>query len=128
MRCLEPVFGTCGGGLSRRWLPANRSREYGPDAAGWSSALTLQRRCELPVIIEFPRIDDRLAGMRARYGVAVGAGKLVRYDLESGTAEEHSFGTAAAPGGPAEAVFAPADFRRGRTLRSGESTTSDRRR
>jgi carotenoid cleavage dioxygenase-like enzyme len=59
--------------------------------------------------IEFPRIDDRLAGMPARYGVTVGAGKLVRHDLESGTAEEHSFGAVAAPGGPAEAVFAPAD-------------------
>jgi carotenoid cleavage dioxygenase len=53
--------------------------------------------------IEFPRMDDRLAGMPARYGVTVGAGKLVRYDLERGTAEEHSFDT----GRPAEAVFAP---------------------
>jgi len=34
--------------------------------------------------------------------------RLVRYDLERGTAEEHSFGTDAEPGGPGEAVFAPA--------------------
>jgi hypothetical protein len=46
--------------------------------------------------------------MLARYGVTVGAGKLVRYDLETRTAEEHSFDTAAAPDGPAEVVFAPA--------------------
>ena len=32
----------------------------------------------------------------------------MRYDLERGTAEEHSFGTASEPGGPAEAAFAPA--------------------
>ena len=54
-------------------------------------------------------MDDRRAGVPARYGLTVGTGKLVRYDLEHGTAEEHSFGTATTPGGPAEAVFAPAD-------------------
>jgi carotenoid cleavage dioxygenase-like enzyme len=59
--------------------------------------------------VEFPRIDDRLLGMPARYGVTMGAGKLVRYDLERGIAEEHSFGTVAEPGGPGEALFAPAD-------------------
>lgn len=59
--------------------------------------------------VEFPRIDDRLIGLPARYGVTVGSGKLVRYDLERGTAEEHSFGTATQPGGPGEAVFAPAN-------------------
>jgi carotenoid cleavage dioxygenase len=58
--------------------------------------------------VEFPRIDDRLVGLPARYGVTVGMGKLVRYDLERGSAEEHSFGTATKPGGPGEAVFAPA--------------------
>ena len=31
--------------------------------------------------VEFPRIDDRLIGLPARYGVTVGSGKLVRYDL-----------------------------------------------
>jgi carotenoid cleavage dioxygenase len=31
----------------------------------------------------------------------------VRYDLDSGSAIEHSFGTASAPGGPGEAVFVP---------------------
>jgi carotenoid cleavage dioxygenase-like enzyme len=53
---------------------------------------------------EFPRIDDRLAGLPARYAVAVGGASLLRYDLATGAAEEHSFGT----GGPGEAVFVPA--------------------
>jgi carotenoid cleavage dioxygenase-like enzyme len=50
--------------------------------------------------VEFPRIDDRLVGLPARYGVTVGMGKLVRYDLERAAAEEHSFDTATKPGGP----------------------------
>lgn len=57
--------------------------------------------------VEFPRIDDRLAGLPARYSVSVGTNKLVRYDLEAGSAEEHSFGTSASPGWPGEAVFVP---------------------
>ena len=48
--------------------------------------------------VEFPRIDDRPIGFPARYGVTVGSGKPVRYDLARGTAEEHSFGTATQPG------------------------------
>ena len=58
--------------------------------------------------VEFPRIDDRLATLPARYAVAVGTNKLVRYDLTTGSAVEHAFGTAASPGGPGEAVFVPA--------------------
>ncbi len=58
--------------------------------------------------VEFPRIDDRLATLPARYAVTVGSNKLVRYDLTTGSAMEHAFGTAAAPGGPGEAVFVPA--------------------
>ena len=54
--------------------------------------------------VEFPRIDDRLGGLPARYSVTVGDGRLVRYDLESGTAEEHRFDG----GAPGEAVFVPA--------------------
>lgn len=57
--------------------------------------------------VEFPRIDDRLAGLPARYAVSVGDAKLVRYDLETGDAVEHAFGTASSPGGPGEAVFVP---------------------
>ena len=57
--------------------------------------------------VEFPRIDDRRAGLPARYSVAVGDGRLVRYDLDSGDAVEHSFGSSDAPGGPGEAVFVP---------------------
>jgi carotenoid cleavage dioxygenase len=57
--------------------------------------------------IEFPRIDDRLAGLPARYAVSVGETQLVRYDLTSGSAVEHRFGTEQSPGRPGEAVFVP---------------------
>jgi len=57
--------------------------------------------------VEFPRIDDRLATLPARYAVSVGQGRLVRYDLNDGSAAEHAFGTAENPGGPGEAVFVP---------------------
>src|SRR5215218_447509 len=57
--------------------------------------------------VEFPRIDDRRATLPARYAVSVGTNKLVRYDLSTGSAVEHTFGTAEAPGVPGEAVFAP---------------------
>ena len=57
--------------------------------------------------VEFPRIDDRLTGREARYAVSVGTNKLVRYDLSTGGAVEHKFGTAESPGGPGEAVFVP---------------------
>jgi carotenoid cleavage dioxygenase-like enzyme len=53
--------------------------------------------------VEFPRIDDRLAGLPARYSVSVGTNSLVRYDLTTGSAVEHTFGK----GGPGEAVFVP---------------------
>lgn len=55
--------------------------------------------------VEFPRIDDRLAGLAARYSVSVGDHRLVRYDLRDGSASEHVFGDA---DGPGEAVFVPA--------------------
>jgi carotenoid cleavage dioxygenase-like enzyme len=57
--------------------------------------------------VEFPRIDDRLAGMPARYAVSVGDARLVRYDMTTGSAVEHTFGAADDPGGPGEAVFVP---------------------
>jgi carotenoid cleavage dioxygenase len=57
--------------------------------------------------VEFPRIDDRLAGLPARYSVSVGDGSLVRHDLTTGSAVEHRFGTGVVPGGPGEAVFVP---------------------
>lgn len=53
--------------------------------------------------VEFPRIDDRLAGLPARYTVSVANDSLIRYDLKTGSSERHSFGT----GGPGEAVFVP---------------------
>jgi len=57
--------------------------------------------------VEFPRIDDRLAGLPARYAVSVGDATLLRYDLATGAAMEHRFGEPEAPGGPGEAVFVP---------------------
>jgi carotenoid cleavage dioxygenase-like enzyme len=57
--------------------------------------------------VEFPRIDDRLATLPARYAVSVGGGGLVRYDLTTGDGIEHRFGTPESPGGPGEAVFVP---------------------
>jgi carotenoid cleavage dioxygenase-like enzyme len=57
--------------------------------------------------VEFPRIDDRLAGLPARYAVSVGETELVRYDLRTGSAVEHRFSTAQSPGRPGEAVFVP---------------------
>jgi len=57
--------------------------------------------------VEFPRIDDRLAGLAARYAVSVGENRLVRYDLQTGSALEHPFGTDRSPGEPGEAVFVP---------------------
>lgn len=68
--------------------------------------------------VEFPRIDDRLAGLPARYAITVGSqdgvapayrsGSLVRYDLTDGTVREHRFDADGATGAPGEAVFAPA--------------------
>jgi len=55
--------------------------------------------------VEFPRIDDRLAGLPARYSVTVGSNSLIRYDLDENTSDEHRFGAAANPGTPGEAVF-----------------------
>lgn len=54
--------------------------------------------------IEFPRIDDRLAGLPARYSVSVGRNGWVRHDLTDGSAVVHDLGT----GDPGEAVFVPA--------------------
>jgi carotenoid cleavage dioxygenase len=53
--------------------------------------------------VEFPRIDDRLAGLKARYSVAVGSHGWIRYDLTAGGAVRHDLGS----GGPGEAVFVP---------------------
>ena len=57
--------------------------------------------------VEFPRIDDRLATLPARYAVSVGDARLIRHDLHTGDTVEHRFGTPSSPGGPGEAVFVP---------------------
>ncbi|MCG5432845.1 carotenoid oxygenase family protein [Mycobacterium sp. MYCO198283] len=54
--------------------------------------------------VEFPRIDDRLATLPARYAVTVAGSALLRYDLTSGSSVAHDFGPA---GTPDEAVFVP---------------------
>lgn len=69
---------------------------------------------------EFPRIDDRLAGLDARHvHTTVAAshprhdavpGALLRYDMHSGEVARHSFGPGRIPG---EAAFVPADGRPG---------------
>ncbi|MGX1849131.1 carotenoid oxygenase family protein [Streptomyces sp. NPDC055299] len=60
---------------------------------------------------EFPRIDDRLAGLPYRYGYASTAkspdgGAIHRYDLRDHSAGSHLVGPGRTPG---EAVFVPAD-------------------
>ncbi|MBV8928165.1 MAG: carotenoid oxygenase family protein, partial [Mycobacteriaceae bacterium] len=82
---------------------------FAEDAVMWQWTIDLQRGTVSEQQlddrgVEFPRIDDRLAGLPARYAVTVGDARLVRYDLERGSAEEHGFGG----GAPGEAVFAAA--------------------
>lgn len=67
--------------------------------------------------VEFPRIDDRRAGLPACYAITVGSqngvapvprnGNLIRYDLDRDTTEEHCFEDDGTPGAPGEAVFVP---------------------
>ncbi|RJO70040.1 9-cis-epoxycarotenoid dioxygenase [Nocardia panacis] len=68
---------------------------------------------------EFPRLDDRLVGVAARFGHATDVGNpigrttggaLVRYDLSAGATVAHEFGPGRTPG---EAAFAAADARPG---------------
>ncbi|MFB7498195.1 carotenoid oxygenase family protein [Streptomyces sp. NPDC056161] len=68
---------------------------------------------------EFPRVDDRLAGLPARLGQVSTTGDphtggqdgaIHRYDLERGTVTSHRFDGGRVPG---EAAFAPADDRAG---------------
>jgi carotenoid cleavage dioxygenase len=62
---------------------------------------------------EFPRIDDRLAGLDARFGHITAAADrdngrpsaIVRYDLHSAATQAHPFAPGRTPG---EAVFVPA--------------------
>jgi carotenoid cleavage dioxygenase len=89
------------------------SSEFGIDAALWRWQINLDTGVvEESQIddrgVEFPRVDDRLAGAAARYSVAVGDGTLVRYDLQRETASEHRFSADGNRGAPGEAVFAPA--------------------
>jgi carotenoid cleavage dioxygenase-like enzyme len=92
------------------------SSEFGIDATLWRWKINLDtgtvEESQLDDRgVEFPRVDDRLAGAAARYSVAVGSGGLVRYDLQRDTASEYRFGGSGshgAPSAPDEAVFAPA--------------------
>ncbi|MCV7225875.1 carotenoid oxygenase family protein [Mycolicibacterium komossense] len=69
-------------------------------AAGTVSERQLDDRA-----VEFPRIDDRLAGLAARYAVTPADHSVLRYDLSAGAVEEHLFGD----GVPGEAVFVPSN-------------------
>jgi len=68
--------------------------------------------------IEFPRVDERRTGRRHRYGYAVTnaasvgeqAMHLVKYDLVTGAATTHDFGSGCMP---SEGVFVPAGDRAG---------------
>ncbi|MBU3751618.1 MAG: carotenoid oxygenase family protein [Mycobacterium sp.] len=85
---------------------------FGASAVLWEWTLNLQdgtvtERQLDDRAVEFPRIDDRLAGMAATYAVSVSDAALVRYDLNTGSSTEHRFGTEETPGGPGEAVFVP---------------------
>jgi carotenoid cleavage dioxygenase-like enzyme len=82
--------------------------EFNTEGVLWSWTIDLQRGVVTEQqlddrTVDFPRIDDRLAGLPARYAVSVGHNRLVRYDLVAGSAVEHDFGI----GGPGEAVFVP---------------------
>ncbi|MFI9505330.1 carotenoid oxygenase family protein [Nocardia sp. NPDC052566] len=60
---------------------------------------------------EFPRVDDRLIGLDARFGHATTStesevGALLRYDLHTGASTAHEFGRGRIA---SEAAFAPAD-------------------
>jgi carotenoid cleavage dioxygenase-like enzyme len=68
--------------------------------------------------VEFPRVDERRAGLAHRFGYAVGnqsdvgqeARTLFKYDFRTGATETHDFGPAHAP---SEAVFVAAPDGRG---------------
>ena len=83
-----------------------RGGGFEEDAVMWSWTLNLstgavtERQVD-DAAVEFPRIDDRLAGMNARYSVAVAGAELIRYDMETGAAQRHTFDG----GVPGEAVF-----------------------
>jgi carotenoid cleavage dioxygenase len=57
-------------------------------------------------ICEFPRVNERLTGTKAKYGYVVGDewNKLLKYDFDRGTRDEHRLGKGEATG---EAVFVP---------------------
>jgi carotenoid cleavage dioxygenase-like enzyme len=113
------AFETTGADGNRIILQAVRYPELWRDSGGfdangvlwsWTIDLASGKVTERQLddrAVEFPRIDDRLATLPARYAVSVGDSSLVRYDLTTGSAVEHAFGTAESPGRPGEAVFVP---------------------
>jgi carotenoid cleavage dioxygenase-like enzyme len=74
------------------------------------STRTVSRTVLHTVASEFPRVDERLVGRQARYGLSVGIGKawqhgsLVRTDFETGAVETISHGEGR---GTMETVFVP---------------------
>lgn len=73
----------------------------------WNVDLTAGRVTESQLdslAVEFPRIDDRLATLPARYSVSVGNEGWIRHDLSTGATVTHPL----VGGGAGEAVFVPA--------------------
>jgi len=95
-------------GGSDRFIAAHAHRWTIDPAAGRVSEKPLDDRA-----VEFPRVDDRRGGLSHRFGYAVAnfagvseqAQQLIKYDLERGAAEAHTFPAGQAPG---EGVFVPA--------------------
>ncbi|MEC3953122.1 carotenoid oxygenase family protein [Nocardia sp. CDC153] len=98
---------------SSMWRTDSRTFDEGATLWRWTIDLTTGTVREEQLddrAAEFPRIDDRLAGLDCRYGHVVtasdGGGTLLRYDLHTGSGAAHEFG----PGRiPSEASFVPAD-------------------
>ncbi len=84
-----------------------QSAGFDTDAVLWEWTLDLatgranERQLD-DVASEFPRIDDRLTGLRAGIGYLVTPDSVLRYDLTTGVSTAHQF-----DGKPGEATFVP---------------------
>jgi carotenoid cleavage dioxygenase len=106
------------GGSSASTSPTwTTGRRHLPALHRWRIDLTSERVGEDQLddrAIEFPRFDERLVGLRHRYGYAVHTDRgadwstgtsLIKYDLRDATSVVHDFGAGRIP---AEPVFVPA--------------------
>ncbi len=100
-----------GAGSGAEFVPAQLVRWTLDLASGTLKQEALDER-----MLEFPRLDERRAGLSYRYGYAAGAGRgesglpllgtnaVLRYDLASGACEAHELGANSASGEP---IFVP---------------------